>query len=68
LAFGQGRCRDEHASPRFKGAAEVAALPGDSLASLIHRASDVTGVFTGPPDDLRYPDRVAVLSMPGIGA
>src|SRR5438874_405322 len=37
-------------SPLFKGATEVAALPGDSLASLVHRVSDITGVFTDAPD------------------
>jgi hypothetical protein len=38
------------AAPLFKGATEVAALPGDSLAALVHRASDITGVFTDTPD------------------
>jgi hypothetical protein len=37
-------------TPLFKGAAKAAALPGDSLASLVHRVSDVTGVFTDAPD------------------
>jgi hypothetical protein len=37
-------------SPLFKGATAVGALPGDSLASLVHRVSDITGIFSDASD------------------
>jgi hypothetical protein len=37
-------------SPLFKGATEIAALPSESLTSLVHRVSDIPSLFTDAPD------------------
>ena len=37
-------------SPLFKGASKVAAMPGDSITSLLRTIGDVTGLFGDGPD------------------